>query len=274
MDLSKPGHLPDVGTRDALVAHQLFDHERNYGLGMHALVPAGSWTTNGIMVWACMLWCPQALGPRTEVWFGHACSGAGRFLDHERNYGLGMHALVPAGSRTMNGIMVWACMLWCPQALGPRTELWFGHACSGARRLLDNERNYGLGMHALVPAGSWTTNGIMVWACMLWCPQALGSRTELWFGHACSGARRLLDHERKYGLGMHALVPAGSWTTNGIMFWACMLWHALGTRTELWFGHGWSCARRLLDHERSYGLGMHALVPAGCWNTNGILVWA
>ena len=44
----------------------------------------------------------------------------------------------------------------------------------------------------------------------------------------CSGDRMLLKHERNYGLGMDAL----------------------GTRTELWFGHGCS------------------------WNTNGIVVWA
>ena len=33
--------------------------------------------------------------------------------------------------------------------------------------LLEQERNYGLGMDALVTACSWNTNGIMVWAWML-----------------------------------------------------------------------------------------------------------
>ena len=67
--------------------------------------------------------------------------------------------------------------------------------------LLEHERNYGLGMDALVTAGSSNTNGIMVWA--------------------CSGHRMLLEHERNYGLGMDALVTVCSWNTNGIMVWAC-----------------------------------------------------
>ena len=45
----------------------------------------------------------------------------------------------------------------------------------------------------------------MVWAWMLWSPSALGTRTELWFGHGCSGHRLLLEHERNYGLGMDAV---------------------------------------------------------------------
>ena len=43
--------------------------------------------------------------------------------------------------------------------------------CSGDRMLLEHERNYGLGMDALVTlviTYSWNTNGIMVWAWMLW----------------------------------------------------------------------------------------------------------
>ena len=51
------------------------EHERNYGLGMDALRAVCSWNTNGIMVWAWMLW----------------------FLEiskHERNYGLGMTVLL------------------------------------------------------------------------------------------------------------------------------------------------------------------------------------
>ena len=43
---------------------------------------------------------------------------------------------------------------------------------------------------------SRSTNVIMVWAWMLWSPHALGTRTELWFGHGCSGERMLSKHER------------------------------------------------------------------------------
>ena len=45
--------------------------------------------------------------------------------------------------------------------------------------LLENERNYDLGTDALVSGSSWNTNGIMIWAWMLWSPYALGTRTEL-----------------------------------------------------------------------------------------------
>ena len=39
--------------------------------------------------------------------------------------------------------------------------------CSGDYMLLDTERNYGLGMDALVIACPWNTNRIMAWAWML-----------------------------------------------------------------------------------------------------------
>ena len=55
-----------------------------------------------------------------------------------------------------------------PYALGTQAELWFGHGCSGDRMLLEHKRKYGLGTDALVIACSWNTNGIMVWAWMLW----------------------------------------------------------------------------------------------------------
>ena len=172
--------------------------------------------------------------------------------------------------------MVWAWVLWSAYSLGTRTELWLGHGCSGQRMLLEHERNCGLGMDALASVCSWNTNGIMVWAWMLWPAYALGTRTELWFGHGCSGQRMLLEHERNYGLGMDALVSVCSWNTNGTMVWAWMLWSAysLETRTELWFGHGCSGQRILLEHERDYGLGMDALVSVCSWNTNGIMIWA
>ena len=45
------------------------------------------------MVWAWMLWSSYALGTGTELWSGHGCSGH-CMLEHERNCGLGMDALV------------------------------------------------------------------------------------------------------------------------------------------------------------------------------------
>ena len=73
------------------------------------------------------------------------------------------------GTRTAaNGIMVWAWMLWSPCTLRARTELWFGHGCSGHRMLLESERNCGLGMDALVAICSWKASGTVVWAWMLW----------------------------------------------------------------------------------------------------------
>ena len=85
-------------------------------------------------------------------------------LEHERNYGLGMDALIIVCS-------------W-----------------------------NGLGMDALIIVCSWNRNVIMVWAWMLWSSYVLGTRTELWFGHACSGRRMPLEQERYYGLGMDVLV--------------------------------------------------------------------
>ena len=199
------------------------EHERDYDLGMDALVRICSWNTKGIMVWAWMLWSAYALGTRSELWFGHGCSG-------QRTH------------RNTNGIMVWAWMLWS------------AHSSK-------HERNYGLGMDALVSVCSWNTKGNMVWAWMLWSACALGTRREIWFGHGCSGQRMLLEHEGNYGLGMDALVSAlietrteiwfgqrcsGQRThrnTTGIKVWAWMLWSAHSSK-----------------HERNYGLGMDALV--------------
>ena len=212
------------------------------------------------MVWAWMLWSAHALETRTELWSGHGCSGQRMLLEHGRNYGSGMDALVSACSWNTNGIMVRAWMVCSAYALGTRTELWFGHGCSAQRVLLEHERNYGSGMDGLLSACSWNTNGIMVWACMLCSAHALETRTELWFGPGCSAQGILLEHERNYGSGMDALLSVYSWNTNGIMVRAWMLCsaYALGKRTELWFGHGWN-----------YGWGMDALVSGCSWNTNG-----
>ena len=83
--------------------------------------------------------------------------------------------------------------------------------------LLEHERSCNLGMDALVTVCSWNTNGIIIWAWMLWSPYALGTRTELWFGHGCSGHRMLWEHERDYGLGVDALVSGCSGNTNGVL---------------------------------------------------------
>ena len=159
--------------------------------------------------------------------------------EHERYYGLGMDALVIVCSWNTNGIMAWARMLWSSYAHGARTLSW-----------------------------------LKAW--MLWSSYSLGARTFLWFGHGCSGHRMLSEHERYYGLGMDALVIVCSWNTNVIMAWARMLWssYALGTRTLSWFGHGCSGHRMLSEHERSYGLGMVALVMVCSRSTNVIMVWA
>ena len=151
---------------------------------------------------------------------------------HERNYGLGMDAATCCGNT--NGIMVWAWMLR-------------GLVCC-----------------------NWNKNGITAWAWMLWCPYALVTRKELWFGHGCSwfghgccgapyalgcswntkgsrlghgcsGDRMLLEHGRNYGLGKNALLIVCSWNTKGSRL-----------------GHGCSGDRMLLEHERNYGLGRDA----------------
>ena len=139
----------------------LLEHERNSDLGMDALVTVCSWNTNRIMVWAWMLWSRYALGTRTGLWFGHGCSGHRMLLEHEQKFGLGMDALVIVCSGNTKGIMVWAWMLWSSYALGTRTGLWFGHGCSGQRMLWEHERDYGLGMDALVSVCSGNTKGVM-----------------------------------------------------------------------------------------------------------------
>ena len=40
------------------------EHERYSGLGMDALVTVCSWNTNILMVWAWMLWSPDAVGQK------------------------------------------------------------------------------------------------------------------------------------------------------------------------------------------------------------------
>ena len=164
-------------------------------------------------------------------------------------------------------------MLWQSYAIRIRTLLWFGHGCSGQRMLLEQERNYGLGMGALAVLRNSNTNVIMVWAWMLWSTYALGTRRELWFWHGCSGQRMLLEHERNHALSMDALAVLRNSNTNFIMVWAWMLWsaHALGTGTELWFWHGCSGQRILLEHEGNYGFGMDTLAVLYAIRTRTLL---
>ena len=150
----------------------LLEHDRDSGLGMDALVTVRSWNTDVFMVLSWMLWWPHALGTRTLS-------------------------------------MVWAWMLWRPIALGTRTLFWFGHGCYGDRKLLEHDRDSGLGMDALVTVCSWNTNVIY----------GLGMNA-LVMVTICSWNTNVI-----YGLGMSALVMVTicSWNTNGIMVWAWTL---------------------------------------------------
>ena len=64
----------EVATPQTPTPKMLLEHKRHYGLGMDALVTICSWNTNGILVWAWML--AYAPGTRTELLFGHGCSGS------------------------------------------------------------------------------------------------------------------------------------------------------------------------------------------------------
>ena len=74
---------------------------------------------------------------------------------------------------------------------------------AGPRMLLEHERNYSLGMDALVSVCSCNTNGIMVWAWMLMVLDMDAKEPGM-----------LLEQERNYGLGMGALVIVCSWTRS------------------------------------------------------------
>ena len=47
--------------------------------------------------------------------------------------------------------------------------------------------------------------------------------------------------------------------------------YALGTRRQLWFGHGCNGKRMLLEHERDYGLDMDAKDSVCSWNTKDVI---
>ena len=137
----------------------------------------------------------------------------------------------------------------------------FGHGCSGHRVLSEHERSHGLGMGALVSVCSWNTNAIMVWAWVLQCRYALGTRTLVWFGHGCSNDRMLLEHEPRNT----NVVWFGEYV---VWFGEWMLWptYALETRTffvvsawVLWSpcapGHKRYYCLGALGQKRYYGLG-------------------
>ena len=86
---------------------------------------------------------------------------------------------------------------------------------------------------------------------MHWLSCALGTRTESWFGHRCTGnriLRMLWENERNSPLGMDALVIVCSCNTNRILVWAWML-----------------SSSHSLEHERNYGFGMDAKVIVCSW---------
>ena len=209
----------------------LLEHERSHGLRMDARVTRCCWNTNGVLVCVWMLVSPDALGTRTEFWFAYGCSCHRMLLEHERSHGLRMDARVTGCSWNTNGVLVCVWMLVSPDALGTRTESWFAYGCSGHRMLLEHERSSGLRMDARVTGCCWNTNGVMVCVWMLGSPDALGTRTELWFG-------------------MDARVTGCSWNTNGVLVcvWMLVSPDALGTRRELWFGYGFSCIKAQVQH--------------------------
>ena len=87
----------------------LWEHERYYRLGMHALVTLCSRNMNAIVVWVWMLCQPYAL--EHDRYNGLGTDGERMLSEHERHYGLGMDALVSVCSPNTNVIMVWGWIL-------------------------------------------------------------------------------------------------------------------------------------------------------------------
>ena len=153
----------------------LLEHEREYVLGMDALIYRVQSNTIVIMAWAWML----------SSWSA---------LEHDGYYGSGMDALKIVCTRT-------------------RSLLWFWHGCSQARMhsntnrsiawpwvlssssALEHERYDGLCMDALVFVCSWNTDvfyGLDMDAPNIECIRTRSiiernrTRSLLWFGHGCS----------------------------------------------------------------------------------------
>ena len=88
----------------------------------------------------------------------------------------------------------------------------------------------------------------------------------------------LLECERYYDLGMAVLVTVCCWKRSAIIACEWTLWwpHALGKQTLSWLGHCCFGDCMLLEYERSYGLGMDALVTILCSSkkTSVFMFWA
>ena len=165
--------------------------------------------------------------------------------EHERYCGLSRDALVIGRIRNTNVIVVRAWMLRY------RYRMHWEH-----------ERYCGLSMDAPLPL-----------------PDALGTRTLLWFEQGCSGYRTHSEHERYCGLSMDALVIGRIRNTNVIVVRAWMLWlsDALGTVKILWLAQECFCfllytlgTRTLVWFEH----GCSVTVTGGTGNTYVIVVWA
>ena len=107
----------------------LLEHERNFDLGMDALVTVRSW---------------MLLEHERNCGLGMDAAGRLMLLEHEWKYGLGMDALM---------------LLEHERAYG------LGMDAAGPRMLLEHKRNYGMGMDAAGPRMLLEHERKMVWAC-------------------------------------------------------------------------------------------------------------
>ena len=147
-----------------------------------------SLNTNGIMRWAWMLWSPYALGTRRELCVGHGCSGHRMLFNTNgkpTNVSLKKRAFRWTEKSPDGCYCYTAILLYCYYTTTTTTTT--------TSMLLEHERNYALGMDALVT---------------------------------------VFEHERNYALGMDALVTVCSWNTKGIMRWAWMLWSPYALQHE------------------------------------------
>ena len=157
------------------------------------------------------------------------------------------------------------CKEFCPAPRSTFTGKWFHLLSAGTARCLPKDHRSGP-----LYAGRQSS-------CHTFCVEAsvVGLCTQnLW--HALfqvpPGDIQTL-RERDVTIAGGLRLSTCSWNAKSLMVWAWMPSYALETRTLLWSGHGCSAGRMLLEHERSYGLGLDALVTACSWNTNVIMVW-
>ena len=146
-------------------------------------------------------------------------------LEHERDYVLGMDAFIMECTRTRSLLRFWH---GCSQARmhsntnGSIAWPWVLSSSSA----LEHERCDGLCMDALATVSSWNTNVIMVWTWMLPTSSALEYDPSL----------SAVEHACYDGSGMDALII-----------------ECTRTRTLIWFGHGCSGNRMLLETKRESG---------------------